>query len=183
MKYKSALSMMCLLALYGTSEASVKCNNGLRLPVTASSPHSGRAVTDPELLNRAQPRAASAPAGTLDNQGEIDGVYACTVTLTTNGVTGAPFNATISVNGHADGSEELLVAAESATQQLSGYGAGMIGDVDDMTFHGTNSFNQPFTLKAAYASSTGGKTDDELTLNGTFGISPAQTANLNCMAK
>jgi len=192
MKHKMALSMVCLFTLHGAAYgAPPQSENGLNAPDTTGrsftpgkTVHQGKPVQAPELLNRS--RSTSPPPGgngRLDNQGELDGVYACSVTFVTDGVVGAPFNATISLNGHADGEQVLLVAAETRTQPFFGYGSGMIGDVDDSTFHGTNSFNQPFSLKAAYASSTGTAVDDELTLTGTYGISSSQTANLSCVAK
>jgi hypothetical protein len=149
---------------------------------------SAKPVNDLELLNGVQRAVvsgnANTPTGTLDNQGEIDGVYDCNVTLTSGGVTGAPFNATISVNGHADGSEVMTIQATKVSNpQFYGYGSGMVGDIDAVTFHGTNSFKQPFSLTSAYASSTGGAALDQLTLTGTYAISATQTANLACTAK
>ncbi len=153
---------------------------------TVTGPRTGdRAISDPQLLNLAKRSVlpSTGNKGALDNHGEIDGVYSCNASIADSGTAGAPFHATVSINGHADGSSVILVAAESKAQPLYGYGNGKIGDIDGHSFHGTTSFNQPFAMKASYLSSTGGKALDEIALSGTFGLSATRMANLTCIAK
>jgi hypothetical protein len=109
---------------------------------------------------------------TLNNDGEIDGDYTCNVTI----AGGTPFTATIAVDGHANGEEELIVAAEASTQQLWGTGNGSLSGT---TFSGTTSFAKPFNLTVGFVDSKGTGTYDQLTLNGTFGLA-SQVATLSC---
>jgi hypothetical protein len=154
------------------------------IPLNTSDPVRFRKSPDPQLLNLNSTEGRFAEAPALDNQGLIDGVYACDVILG-----GTTERMLLSFNGKSNG-QTIYVVASIKTYYVPGYTRAVVnqpfrgwglGRITAAGFVGTTWNGQPFSFTLlGLEESTSRHIYDVLRIAGNVGIDANTTARLVC---
>lgn len=139
---------------------------------------------DPQLLNLKPKKLRSSTTAALDNQGVIDGVYVCDVTLD-----GKTERALLTFNGKANG-QTIYAVASMKTYYIPGHTRAVInqpfrgwgiGALTADGFVGTTWNGYPFSFTLlGLEENTSENVYDVLRISGNVGTGDKQTAKLTC---
>lgn len=143
-----------------------------------------RSASDAQLLNLKSQKLRSASVPALDNQGLIDGVYVCDVTLD-----GKTERMLLTFNGKANG-QTIYAVSSMKTYYIPGYTRAVvqqpfrgwgIGSLTTEGFVGTTWNGYPFSFTLlGLEESTSEPVYDVLRIAGNVGTGVNQTAKLTC---